>query len=92
MRGEHLGFNCGIADGKGSPPHARGTCDDLVGKKRKLRITPACAGNISIMRGANPRPQDHPRMRGEHYCEGCECADITGSPPHARGTSMIYQV
>ena len=71
----------------GSPPLARGTDRGGGGKKMKLRITPACAGNSFC---PSPLPcgrWDHPRLRGEQCSSNRKRHFRIGSPPLARGTA-----
>ncbi len=87
MRGENEAEQAAKSVEQGSPPHARGkyghTKEDMLAN----RITPACAGKMSIGQDAQVLYWDHPRMRGENYSRYCYGWDLEGSPPHARGKS-----
>ena len=70
----------------GSPPHTRGTLSLSPGYQRKVRITPAYAGNTILIACQPSAVQDHPRIRGEHQKENGPGSFMVGSPPHTRGT------
>ena len=71
---------------QGSPPLARGTVLKANKFSRKLRITPACAGNSNSKTVKQRLNRDHPRLRGEQVPQ-CTCEAVPkGSPPLARGT------
>ena len=63
MRGEHTVGRKAVVDLPGSSPHARGTPHG----RRATGIIPACAGNTHASLLCSTPPQDHPRMRGEHW-------------------------
>ena len=52
----------------GSPPLARGKAIMDFLQDCNLRITPACAGKRPSMVTTLPRSRDHPRLRGEKFC------------------------
>ena len=71
----------------GSPPLARGTDDKARATSPKGGITPACAGNSSIMTTMSWTQRDHPRLRGEQRPPYALAPKQAGSPPLARGTA-----
>ena len=85
MRGEDANGNCIWQIVPGSPPHARGRRRPCERRRRRGRITPACAGKTVMVHTSEGLLPDHPRMRGEDG--GCQChvPNPPGSPPHARG-------
>ena len=88
MRGEdqsHLGC---LRNPAGSPPHARGRLPGAVDRRRRDRITPACAGKTSRLAYPCSRGGDHPRMRGEDRWRCWVSGWRRGSPPHARGRQL----
>ena len=48
MRGEDLKGSINNVDIEGSPPHARGRLQPACNRRRRLRITPACAGKTIL--------------------------------------------
>ena len=44
------------------------------------------------MKGNNILPEDHPRLRGEHYKVLSLCFWVVGSPPPTRGTQKTPDV
>ena len=70
----------------GSPPPTRGTLEIVYPNGSNIRITPAYAGNTDLLDRWDPRFQDHPRLRGEHFWQGFRRQRILGSPPPTRGT------
>ena len=50
---------------KGSPPRVRGTDDSSRLENKKIRITPACAGNSEAAGLQWQDVEDHPRVCGE---------------------------
>ena len=72
----------------GSSPLARGTLDLVTALMVVSRIIPACAGNTEPPCGADHRPPDHPRLRGEHDQWPSDFDDEVGSSPLARGTPL----
>ena len=85
MRGEDFSRRKQLAEGSGSPPHARGRRVDLVVRIEDLRITPACAGKTRHRAVRLCQNRDHPRMRGEDLYDAVVKLLKVGSPPHARG-------
>ena len=66
MRGEHIAGRTSDVTQCGSSPHTRGT---LAAHKIVLisgGIIPAYAGNTFSRIRSETRPEDHPRIRGEH--------------------------
>ena len=70
----------------GSPPHMRGTRVDWATFENDLRITPAHAGNTTVMDVCQVAGKDHPRTCGEHPRRGTGGHGLEGSPPHMRVT------
>ena len=69
----------------GSPPLTRGPRSQVPGDNRQPGITPAYAGTTKEGPKGPVCSEDHPRLRGDHYCS-YECLDYTsGSPPLTRG-------
>ena len=85
MHGEDEKFCFGSPCSCGSPPHARGRPPGKIGKLRRCRITPACAGKTSLTIAIMHAQTDHPRMRGEDVTGAHQFENKNGSPPHARG-------
>ena len=75
---------------KGSPPRVRGTALSGGPAQRRVRITPACAGNSSIQAARKGFLQDHPRVCGEQTYSVVLSRTIPGSPPRVRGTVTTY--
>ena len=95
MRGEHGLSSSTLKLAQGSSPHARGARHTTMSGRLRIRIIPACAGSTSGGPGRGSQMWDHPRMRGEHADDGCECPDEWGSSPHARGAhtpSLVLQL
>ena len=68
----------------GSPPHVREILKNVNSIEKKIRITPACAGNTLENYFSIHFPQDHPRMCGKYQrITQRQLIDI-GSPPHVR--------
>ena len=65
MRGEDEVSAELAADGRGSPPHARGRLQKSFPYSCLIRITPACAGKTVKCVIVWKFCGDHPRMRGE---------------------------
>ena len=89
MRGEDCRSRRRRTTHRGSPPHARGRRRCRIRRRRRSRITPACAGKTAGFVGGIRLEQDHPRMRGEDLVNGHGCTFLLGSPPHARGRRRI---
>ena len=65
--------------GEGSPPPTRGTLAIPTAKTDNKGITPAYAGNTSLV----TQPM---QIRGEHVSSNSTNANTRGSPPPTRGT------
>ena len=85
MRGEHCDYAVTHSINWGSSPHARGAPERGRRESRCFGIIPACAGSTSAGPCRSCRPQDHPRMRGEHRMIPGTSLGEMGSSPHARG-------
>ena len=85
MRGEHCDNAVTHSINWGSSPHARGAPERGRRESRCFGIIPACAGSTSAGPCRSCRPQDHPRMRGEHRMIPGTSLGEMGSSPHARG-------
>ena len=66
IRGEYLPLSRGRRRGLGSPPHTRGIRDFIPEIHRRVRFTPAYAGNTSCVISVLIDNQVHPRIRGEY--------------------------
>ena len=92
MRGEYpkIRVLCGL--GTGSPPLARGIlqCVNIV--VVSPGITPACAGNTSVLACRSANARDHPRLRGEYSRHQKPWKNLLGSPPLARGIPWRFAV
>ena len=88
MRGEQMDAINANIDAKGSPPLARGTARQVVIRRTRRGITPACAGNSIKFFPPIQRSRDHPRLRGEQVLEPLKFRVAGGSPPLARGTGF----
>ena len=85
MRGEKIGRSFPFAPCVGSPPLARGKARAVRVNKRRIRITPACAGKSFLFYDIRFTPKDHPRLRGEKQPGHTPENSREGSPPLARG-------
>ena len=88
IRGEHFLIPLLIASVLGSPPHTRGTRKFSSFIFNSFRITPAYAGNTSVIQKSVIYKEDHPRIRGEHILSIHQAVEPKGSPPHTRGTRI----
>ena len=70
----------------GSPPRMRGTVVEEKMVKAFRRITPAHAGNRSLLQEVMLRLRDHPRACGEQFASFRSRSAMSGSPPRMRGT------
>ena len=86
MRGEQVPQRDRHPPGAGSPPLARGTGVGICAKCLRGGITPACAGNSTLLSFRARQNEDHPRLRGEQDFDGPAGVYKVGSPPLARGT------
>ena len=86
MGGEHGTSPVSSVKNLGSPPHGRGT--PALQRRPRLGegLTPAWAGNTSLLRVRRCGLRAHPRMGGEHRRPGPNRSGMRGSPPHGRGT------
>ncbi len=57
----------------------------------RLGITPAHAGNSLVLESQFPVNQDHPRTCGEQGAAAQRTVRDEGSPPHMRGTGVLYR-
>ena len=85
IRGEYYSITTIINRIRGSPPHTRGIQDKSQIKLITLRITPAYAGNTSLILPNKSGFEDHPRIRGEYAFTVFSTLNFLGSPPHTRG-------
>ena len=58
--------------------------------EKKIRITPACAGNTCNWINNTRGVRDHPRMCGKYFSFPLYAHIITGSPPHVR--EILYKI
>ena len=86
MCGEQLPLDAGAACKSGSPPRVRGTVTLVSHGLAASGITPACAGNSSLMGRRTPAARDHPRVCGEQLTPSGLLSSRLGSPPRVRGT------
>ena len=84
--GEHIAVVILVSFLLGSSPRVRGTRVDLVRKRPRAGIIPACAGNTKIGYHSALRCRDHPRVCGEHVVERRSRRGFKGSSPRVRGT------
>ena len=85
-RGEHLCGPRSSACSAGSAPRSRGTRQRPCAAGRRIRFSPALAGNTHHCRcGPCFRPVQ-PRARGEHPSDGTGTRCRVGSAPRSRGT------
>ena len=85
LRGEYSKKPTAQTSGLGSPPLARGILKILIAVFLTIGITPACAGNTTVVIFCKVYIRDHPRLRGE-YCGIIKHIPLSlGSPPLARG-------
>ena len=87
MRGEHTSLFGSSSLRTGSSPHAWGTSETKSNCAFPSRFIPTCVGNIKPPAPANKSIAVHPHMRGEHLGAEIPGTGITGSSPHAWGTS-----
>ena len=89
IRGEYLACGPTWTTTVGSPPHSRGIPSASAGTTRRLRLTPAFAGNTPQGIQINGSAEAHPRIRGEYDVAKITLAAALGSPPHSRGIQGI---
>ena len=70
----------------GSSPRVRGTLVVLRSVPDTDGIIPACAGNTGFRQRSGEKPQDHPRVCGEHALAIRRARGLPGSSPRVRGT------
>ena len=85
-RGEHLTSGTGFRSGFGSSPLTQGTRSPPRPRKRRRRLIPARAGNMTGEQWSSVTMSAHPRSRGEHTGEDRCYPCWQGSSPLARGT------
>ena len=66
LRGEYYATDFGYLPYTGSPPLARGIQATIMYHWQFAGITPACAGNTTIVIFCKVYIRDHPRLRGEY--------------------------
>ncbi len=57
----------------------------------KSRFIPTCVGNITAQQSIPSLLPVHPHMRGEHAFTLAASSGLTGSSPHAWGTSILTE-
>ena len=72
----------------GSPPRVRGKLVVVDMHRKRLGITPACAGKTCPLRCSSLCPRDHPRVCGENTGASHDMAEALGSPPRVRGKHL----
>ena len=70
----------------GSSPRVRGTWPAHTSLHNRLRLIPACAGNIEASSTCSIRSTAHPRVCGEHSRAVPIGLAVGGSSPRVRGT------
>ena len=89
--GEHQSRG-GRPDGnRGSAPRVRGTRCLRGLLRRRLRFSPACAGNTHGEASRKAILAVQPRVCGEHICTAVARIIATGSAPRVRGTLLPHQ-
>ena len=68
IRGEHSMYSNLRTAARGSSPHTRGARRLPRSSHDAERIIPAYAGSTKFRSPYYNAAQDHPRIRGEHYC------------------------
>ena len=89
MRGEDSPLIPRASDKAGSPPHARGRLQAMMGIRGGCRITPACAGKTQAGRVHCRRCPDHPRMRGEDSEDHAKAPVGGGITPACAGKTAV---
>ena len=89
--GEHIKVHPCLLRHAGSSPRLRGTPRHAQGRRVRLGIIPALAGNT--VRRIQPLvlSGDHPRACGEHIADAIPGASGKGSSPRLRGTHDVVQ-
>ena len=72
---------------QGSSPHTRDKYRQEIAKIPHSRITPAYAGQISILHCWYSCSRDHPRIRGTNVLDSSHFFVVWGSSPHTRDKS-----
>ena len=90
MCGEQHGGGSPGKAGRGSPPRVRGTGPAGGPAQRRVRITPACAGNSPAAGRQALTEEDHPRVCGEQSIGQHQNRLFLGSPPRVRGTEGFH--
>ena len=85
IRGEHGGVHMIVVDRPGSSPHTRGAHHRQHRHGDRMGIIPAYAGSTTPPTKSPSKPEDHPRIRGEHISCSRFVPAIMGSSPHTRG-------
>ena len=85
--GEQPSNSSSMSSTRGSPPRVRGTVLEPRLRARKIRITPACAGNSFYCVSPHIHIGDHPRVCGEQVHRSASVTGFPGSPPRVRGTA-----
>ena len=85
VRGEHVPSGAVYASIAGSSPRARGAPPKAGNTRNARGIIPACAGSTRNDPQRARRPEDHPRVRGEHLLPVLKKVIRAGSSPRARG-------
>ena len=75
---------------RGSPPRVRGIPTQIENLALLTRITPACAGNTSLILDEVESHGDHPRVCGEYVEHQLLWDMVVGSPPRVRGILNRY--
>ncbi len=84
--GEHTETGAIAAKTGGSAPRVRGTPRQDAITARKIRFSPACAGNTRGTAGNVPSRSVQPRVCGEHLDDYHLSTSVHGSAPRVRGT------
>ena len=85
IRGEHMEPTTDAQSEAGSSPHTRGAPIQRLRGSKLVRIIPAYAGSTLRPSFTMPKPEDHPRIRGEHSHFSFPFHLGSGSSPHTRG-------
>ena len=75
---------------RGSSPHTRGARPGRSRPPDHGGIIPAYAGSTPPRDARKPNSWDHPRIRGEHGCDGVSGDALQGSSPHTRGARELF--
>ncbi len=88
VRGDHrtMAWMCGCQPGP--PPRARGPRLPLGRQQGPAGTTPACAGTTSSPSTWTARPEDHPRVRGDHVHRHRGVETVSGTTPACAGTTI----